>query len=292
MKSFNNILVIAQDVYSNEVVLEKALQVAKRAHADLTVIANRNDQEIESHLERLYQQFLTDSYQRFQAPLDKPRLEINIKYHKAPFSHRTILAEISEHNYDLLVKDINSVCMHWWLSWSDNQYLLREPDTNLLLVGNTKWPERGHILAAIETEEATEKHRQLNQFMLDESQYLASLLDSDMHVINCYQEQPSISLATPLLNGNAIEPSQEHWQHLQETVHDVGLTQEHTHLEQGLPEFVIPNAVEKYHINIVALGAGEHNGVLSMLKGHSSEYIVDTLTCDALILKANMRDQH
>ncbi|MBA6289451.1 universal stress protein [Colwellia sp. MB3u-4] len=287
MKSFKNILVITEDIGQNQTLLHKALTLAHRAKASLTIMANNQDNEIAPHLELIYQQKIADLAMLNGYQASRLNMDINIKYCAAPFSHQAILAEITEHAYDLLIKDIHSAHFQWGLSWSDNYYLLREGETNLLLVGETQWPNRGKILAALETEELTEKHQQLNHFMIDESQYLATLLNSEVHLLNCYQEQPSISLADQLFAGGFEEPLQQHWRHLQDSALRYGLQPEQIHVEPGLPEYVIPHQAKKHHANIVTLGAGEHHGLIDLLKGHSCEYVVDGLACDALILKAN-----
>lgn len=286
MKSFNNILVIAEGVGPEQPVLHKALRLADRTKACLTIFANEQDKEIEQNIELIYQKKIV------MDKLAKPAFEITIKYNRAPFSHHEILTEISNNSYDLLIKDIHCAKVKWGFLRSENRYLLREGNTNLLLVGENQWPKNGHILSALETEETAEKHQQLNQFMLDESHYLAQLLNSDVHLINCYQEQPSISLADTLLAEHRAEPGEQHWHHLEDSASKLHVQREHIHVEAGLPEYVIPHEAEKYHINIVVLGAGEHHGFISLLKGHSAEYIVDALTCDALILKANVSNMH
>lgn len=288
MKRFNNILVITEDIGLNQTVLHKALVLAQKAKASLTIIANKEDKEIAVDLEKIYQHDLAHLPKLKNYETTKLEIDINIKYCTAPFSHQDILAEIKQNSYDLLIKDIHAMHFRWGLSWSDNHYLLREGDTNILLVGEGLWPKQGNILAALETEESTDKHQKFNQFMIDESQYLAQLLNSDVHLINCYQEQPSISLADNDLNENVEEPEQQHFRHLSRSASTYGVQQDHLHVESGLPEYVIPHEAQKYNADIVALGAGEHHGLIDILKGHSSHYVVDALSCDALILKANM----
>ncbi|MFT5635037.1 MAG: universal stress protein E [Cognaticolwellia sp.] len=184
--------------------------LAQSAKASLTIIANKQDKEIEQHFDLIYQQKSANLTMLKGLKPTKLEIDINIKYCAAPFSHKDILADITNNTYDLLIKDIHAAHFRWGLSWSDNHYLLREGNTNILLVGETQWPDRGNILAALETEESTEKHQKLNQFMIDESQYLAKLLNSDVHLNNCYQEQPSISLAERLLVEGVEEPLQQH----------------------------------------------------------------------------------
>jgi hypothetical protein len=53
---FNSLpyLIIAQDIGLNQTLLHKALTLAQRAKASLTIIANNQDKEIEQHLELTY----------------------------------------------------------------------------------------------------------------------------------------------------------------------------------------------------------------------------------------------
>tara|TARA_R110000744_G_scaffold323899_1_gene429771 strand:- start:64 stop:939 length:876 start_codon:yes stop_codon:yes gene_type:complete len=291
MKNFQNILVIAENLDPTHVVMNKALRLAQRAKANLTIIANKKNAETEHHLALIYQQQIAGS-SVIDDDFAKPQFDVNIKYCTTPFSHQDVLTEIANHPYDLLIKDIHAGQSQWGFLRSDNHYLLREGNTNLLLVGDKQWQDGGHILAALETEETTEKHRKLNQFMVDESQYLAQLLGSDVHLINCYQEQPSMSLADFRLDEDNAEPLQQHWRHLQYSALNFGVQEDHIHVEPGLPDYVIAHEAQKYQVDIVVLGAGEHRGLLGLLKGHTAEYIVNTLPCDALILKANMTNIH
>tara|TARA_R110000787_G_scaffold52412_4_gene123435 strand:+ start:777 stop:1655 length:879 start_codon:yes stop_codon:yes gene_type:complete len=292
MKNFQNILVITENIDPTQVVLNKALRLAQRAKANLTILVNKKNVATEQHLQLIYQQQIANPAMLGVDDFARPQFDVNIKYSTTPFSHQEVLTEISNHPYDLLIKGIHTAQPLWGLLRSDNHYLLREGNTNLLLVGDKIWPDNGHILAALETEETTDKHLELNQFMLDESQYLAQLLSSDVHLINCYQEQPSMSLAEPLFDEESQEPLQQHWRHLQYSAANFSVQQDHIHVEAGLPEYVIAHEAEKYQVDIVVLGAGEHRGLLGLLKGHTSEFIVNTLPCDALILKANMSNVH
>lgn len=286
MKNFQNILVVAEDIDPTQVVLNKALMLAQRAKANLTILANKKNAVSEQHLKLIYQRQTANLSILDHNELPKPQFDVKIKYCPTPLSRQDVMTEITNHSYDLLVKDIHTAQSQWGFLRSDNNYLLREGNTNLLLVGGKKWQDSGHILAALETEETTQKHQELNQFMVDESQYLARLLGSDVHLINCYQEQSSMSMAES--NEDIAEPMLQHWRNLQYSAAHFGVQQDHIHVEPGLPEYVIGHEAEKYRADIVVVGAGEHRGLLGLIKGHTSEYIINTLPCDALILKANM----
>lgn len=291
MTYFSNILVVLPDNNLADIVLFKAMRLARSSHARITVMAEKKQQtQLNDEILRQY------CSSAISAPLYKgdesEHIDYREKYFTLPITHKQVLAEIACNDYDLVMKNINAASTFLGISWSDNAYLLREKNTHLLLVGEQNWQSNSHILTALETEDSSDNHQRVNQFILDESQYLAKLLHGDVHLINCCQEQPSVSLATPVHARNNLEPLDKHRSHLSESGLNYGVSHEYVHVEQGLPEYIIPNEAVKYNADVVVLGAGEHHGLLSQISGHTSEYVVNQLQCDALILKANTNKLH
>ena len=56
MKNFQNILVITENIDPTQVVLNKALRLAQRAKANLTILVNKKNVATEQHLQLIYQQ--------------------------------------------------------------------------------------------------------------------------------------------------------------------------------------------------------------------------------------------
>jgi len=92
--------VIAEDIGLNRTLLYKALTLAQRAKASLTIMANNQDKEIALHLELIYQQKIADLAMLNGYQASRLNIEINTKYCAAPFYHQNILAEITDHNSD------------------------------------------------------------------------------------------------------------------------------------------------------------------------------------------------
>jgi nucleotide-binding universal stress UspA family protein len=306
MKQFKKILAVANQPYEHDQIIPKALMLATKAHAHLTLFSNDEHKSSLEHyinqekLQRLLStQIASNSDQHLD---DFYQCVIDIKTSTNGCSHQDILQELANEEYDLLIKSQTPCHQYMGLSLTVNGHLLRKSPTNLLFVGKQKWPEHGRILTALETEEPTQQHQSLNTSLLDETRYVAHLLASDIHLLNCYQEDNSMSLAQvdqqtiDHQNGQGQEQVQDlyhqHVEHLSHSAKAYQVKSEYLHVEQGLPDYVIPHEAQKHSASIVVLGAGEHHGFVEALKGHTAEYIIDQLDCDTLILKANAEQIH
>jgi nucleotide-binding universal stress UspA family protein len=169
---------------------------------------------------------------------------------------------------------------------SEDWKLIRNSSTPLMLVTETQWQSHGHLLTAIETEENSPPHNALNKDILEHSYRLSEKLTSKIHLVNCYLgEDPSISV-TPSSSGmNFISQKELHWQHLKMlSGNNLDIDQE-LHLQQGIPETEISLMAKKYNVNMVIIGAAEHNNLVANIFGHTSEYIIDELQCDVLAVQ-------
>lgn len=146
--------------------------------------------------------------------------------------------------------------------------------------------KNGHILTAIETDDTSEQHQFFNKKLLDDSEEIASLLDNDIHIVNCFQND-NLSMKinyhqTAAENTNIKTP---HWLDLIDSGQAYHLENSQLHLEEGLPDHIIPTIAAQYDANLVVVGASEHHDWFSQFKGHTSEHIIDLLHCDILAIK-------
>ena len=170
---------------------------------------------------------------------------------------------------------------HWLFNKSEHSHLLNVSDTSILFVGQHRWLNNGNILAAIETEENTLTHKTFNDEIIAKSNDFAKLLMSDIHLFNCYLESCSVSFR----HETPISEFQNHLKHLTSLVKPYHFEDRYLHVEEGLADDIIPYQANKYNANVVVMGCGEHRGVLSKIKGHTIDYVLENLECDLLALK-------
>ena len=64
-----------------------------------------------------------------------------------------------------------------------------------------------------------------------------------------------------------------------------GIDDNVTHVEEGLPEDVIPQVAEKLDAELVILGTTGRTGISAIFIGNTAEHTIDQLNCDLLVIK-------
>ncbi|WP_299801847.1 universal stress protein [uncultured Shewanella sp.] len=293
MISYHHTLTVIDNDSPAQFALHKALQLAKKTKSKVTALK----------IEHPYGSLLTRLglipnnaldpmlfVKKLLAKYQRQGVEVEIKNIDKTKEHIALIKETKAGDYDLIVinNQHRNAIMNEFIP-SCEAHLLRECAHPIMIVGNKRWQKNGHILTALETSDSHIEHSKLNQCLLDDSQQLASLLDNDIHLVNCYQnENWSMSVEKKKDSLTDEEQKQQHWARLLNSAKDYHLTDAHLHLEQGLPDHVIPSIAQLCDANLLVIGAGEHQGLISDLKGHTSSAIVDELKCDILAIKPQL----
>ncbi|GIU11924.1 MULTISPECIES: universal stress protein [unclassified Shewanella] len=290
MIAYHHTLTVIDNDSPAQFALQKALQLAKKTKSKVTAL--KIEHPYENLLARLglipnnaldpmlFVKKLLAKYQR-------QGVEIEIKNIEKTKDHIALIKEAKAADYDLIVinnRHRNAILNEFIQSCE--AHLLRDCELPIMIVGNKSWQKKGHILTALETSDSDLEHSKLNQCLLDDSQQLATLLDNDIHLVNCYQaENWSMSVERKKNLITDEEQKMQHWSRLLSSAKDYHLTDDHLHLEQGLPDHVIPSVANQCDANLLVIGAGEHHGLISDLKGHTSSAITDEIKCDILAIK-------
>lgn len=290
MITYHHTLTLIDNNSSAQVALNKSLQLAKKTKAKVTALKiERPYNNLLSRLglipnnaldPMLFVKKLLSKYQR-------QGVEVEVKTIHNVKDHVAIINETQTQHYDLVVIN-NNHHNNFLDEWrpSCEAHLLRDCQQPVMIVGNKSWQAKGHILTAIETCKSNQQHQQLNQCLLDDTRQLAMLLENDIHLVNCYQLDDLSMSVNPVKHCSSdLQQKQQHWQRLLESAEGYELEHDHLHLEQGLPDHVIPHVAHQCNANMLIIGAGEHHGLISELKGHTSSVIIDQLKCDILAIK-------
>ncbi|WP_299798498.1 universal stress protein [uncultured Shewanella sp.] len=288
MIGYKHILAVVDTRPSSRYALNKALILSARAQAKLTLLEVTPKGSL---LTRLTQPNSDANpfiiYEDLLAQYRKQGVEVAIKTRLNNRLSRAILGELEQDNYDLVILNYkhHNPLFHKF-SFADEWRLLRESDVAVMLVGAHDWEKEGHILTAIETDDSSRKHTDFNRKLLEETEHLARLLNNDIHLLNCFQEQNlSMAVTQPKEEQQPLNEESRHWMSLVDSAKPYHLEDSHLHLEEGLADHIIPDMAKRYRANVVILGSGEHHGLLSQLKGHTSEQIIDQLNCDIFAIK-------
>ncbi|ABV35599.1 UspA domain protein [Shewanella sediminis HAW-EB3] len=288
MIAYRHILAVVDTRSSTQDALHKALILVDKTHAKLTLLEVTPKNTLLSRL--THSSSSINPFVIHKKSIEQYRaqgIKIESKTRLNNSVSKAILEELEQEQYDLVILNYkhHHPLFHEF-SFADEWRLLRQSDVAVMLVGANEWRENGHILTAIETDDASHQHLTFNQRLLDETEHIANLLSSDIHLVNCFLEQNiSMAIKPPKVKHHRLNNQSSHWINLVDSAKSHQIESSHLHLEEGLPDHIIPNMAEKYGANIVILGAGEHHGLFSQFKGHTSEHIIDQLNCDIFAIK-------
>lgn len=167
-------------------------------------------------------------------------------------------------------------------------HLLRDTDVPVLFVDKKPWLKNGVLTAALDLDESeVNMPNGLNDQLVEESQYIAQLLDFDVQLLTCFlNDDLTMSCHTDDIEHRKLSPKEEHIQKILAEASQFQIPQERCRIEEGLPDDVLPRVVKEHQSNILILGARSHQGILGRLRGHTSEYVIDKLDSDMLAYKA------
>jgi nucleotide-binding universal stress UspA family protein len=288
MSSFSNILTLAESRTSDLVSIKKSIILAKKSQGHVTVLSTRNKpSSYHRWLNKTENNicYNNEKIEKLVSIAKREGVAIDYEMREEKDQFTAIKRQLENNQYDLIVSEHRKEEPKLW-SFDSAEYsrLMNVSDTSVLFVGDHQWRDNGNILAAIETEENTINHHTFNDEIIVQSNIIAKLLMSNIHLFNCYLENCSISFSEDI---PTLEFAQ-HLEHLTSLVKAHHLEDKYLHVEEGLADDVIPTQANKFDANVVVIGCGEHKGWLSKIKGHTVDYVLENLECDLLALKQSI----
>lgn len=290
--SFQHILAAIDDVVSPAAVLKKAVILAQKSHASLTVLKVKRTHNFNLSL-LFHQDDYIENKEKKRKPLQTyPDKEhpIVIKECQSHSIHNAVVNECKQLPYDLIVvshKFYPPFFSEFLIA--DEWLLLRMPDIPVMFVNLDDWHENGHILTALELDNENVSHTIFNETLIEESKHVANILANDLHLINSYLPDPFY------MNFNApdtrllMSERDKYKEKLTNVARYYNLDTDNLHVVEGLPEDTISMEAQKLNVNMLVMGSAEHKGLLSLLKGNASRNIINQLKTDLYIVKPKLQ---
>ncbi|WP_158770051.1 universal stress protein UspE [Paraglaciecola sp. L1A13] len=224
------------------------------------------------------------------APIEKEsglKIDLNVEWHNRAWE--SVICRVIKHGYDLIVKgtQLNDTLKAVIFTPTD-WHIMRKSPVPVLLVKDHDWPVAGKVLAAVSLGVEDDEHTALNDCVTRTAKAFAELLSSEVHLVNAYPGTPiNIAIEIPEFDPQIYSDSvKEHHQsamlrHAQKHNIPAGSS----HIEEGLPEDVIPALAEKIDAELVVLGTVGRQGISGVLIGNTAEHVIDKLNCDVLAIK-------
>jgi len=301
MSIYNKILVVADINDDQQPALARAIQLSEssRSESHITFFLSIYDFSYEmtsmlsSDERNAMRRGVVQQREAWMREVAKPYIndainfEVKVVWHNRPYE--AIIGEVFAGEHEIVVKatrkhDILESVIFTPTDW----HLLRKCPSPVLLVKNHDWPVNGQILASVHVGSENPTHLDLNDTMVERLKEISSRLNANPILVNTYPVTPAnITIELPEFDPASYTDAVRghHLTTMKALRQKHGLDEEHTRIEQGLPEEVIPNLVKELDAGLVILGTTGRTGLSAVFIGNTAEHVIDKINCDVLALK-------
>ncbi|MCT7941778.1 universal stress protein UspE [Shewanella holmiensis] len=299
MKEYKKILVIINPTTDHQAALDRAIELASKSQATITAFLSIFDFSYEmtsilsAHEREAMRQGVIDQRTAWlnelisKINLEKIDINAQVVWHNRPFE--SVINYAIQGDYDLIVKSTHAHDKLKAVIFTPTDWhLMRKAPQPVLMVKEHDWPVAGKILCAINVASEDEDQQNLNGKIIQYAQDLALKFSASVHLVNGYPGTPvNLAIELPDFDANAYNDSvrMQHEQRVQYLADSYNIPIENCHVEEGLPEDVIPELAEKLDAELVILGTVGRTGFSAALIGNTAEHVIDSLNCDLLALK-------
>lgn len=167
--------------------------------------------------------------------------------------------------------------------------LIRKAPCPVLCVGETAWPARPTVLAAVDPDHGLDHPDTLNDDIMAAARELAGLLQGSLelaHVVE-YPDETLIMLAgeaVPVSLSDTASLREHYRQRLQDCARHYGLTDNQAVMLEGAPHRALADYMEA-HPGVLVLGTVHRGAVRRLLLGSTAEQILLHGNADILVVK-------
>lgn len=301
MNSYKNILVVADVNNVEQSALARAFQIVRDLSdpAPITFFLSIYDfsydmtsmlsSEERDAMRRGVIQQREEWMKEVAQPYLKEGVEFNIKvvWHHRPYE--AIIGEVFSGSHDIVLKatrqhDALESVFFTPTDW----HLLRKCPCPVLLVKNHDWPVNGNIIASVHVGSENTTHTALNESMVDQGVKFSKQLNAELFLVNSYPVTPAnITVELPEFDPTSYTDAVRgfHLTAMKALRQKYSIDEEHTRVNEGLPEDVIPKAAKELDVGLVILGTTGRTGLSAVFIGNTAENVIDKINCDVLALK-------
>ncbi|GAB4186699.1 MAG: universal stress protein UspE [Wenzhouxiangellaceae bacterium] len=289
----NRILVIADQNRTRDVALDRAIALAQRSGASIHLVGfcydpliDDDSSPISFNRKKAQRELLSRKQQDLDWLLDRAQAEgvtITTETVWSKQLHQWVAEQADA--YDLAVKTghRSESAFYTPTDW----HLLRTSPIPLLIVSSRRWKKaKHHVLATVDLGSKRKPQRDLNQQVLEMASAMATLLDSELHVVY------SIPISKILRELEVVEPRieerrfrEQHAQQIDELCEQYGLSRKQIHLKAGDPDKVIAGAARKIKAELVVMGTLARKGIKAALIGNTAEAVLTHLPTDIVAMR-------
>jgi len=298
MKHFRNILYVSEPLVDQTSALARAVSLAARHEAELTVVSTLPTVEPENLDDEIAYQ--RQSLQELLVPYDQnPNIRIDILVGPA---FREIILAVLRNGYDLVIKAAENPSFLQRLFGSTDMHLLRKCPCPVWLMKVPENPQYSRILAAVDVNPmlSDETEKAINSEILSLAGALALGDGAALHLVHAWEgfaegivrrwsDKPADEVATyvemeRLRHQSALASIEES---LRELIGEkaYGQLMPRYHLQKGSPQREISHLAEELQADLVIMGTLGRTGISGLFIGNTAEMILEQLPCSVLAIK-------
>lgn len=299
MKEYKKLLVVIDPTTDEQIALTRAMLLAKRSNATITAFLSIFDLSYEltsfmssTEREAMRQGVIAQRTAWLKDIINKHHddnvdIDFNVVWHNRPFE--SIIKKAIDDDYQLIIKathehDKLKAVIFTPTDW----HLLRKAPMPVMLVKEHQWDEDEKIICAVDVSSDDEEQIALNHKIIKYAKDLSKKFGAHIHLVNGYPGTPvNLTIELPEFDANEFSKSvsNKHKQRIQELASAFAIPVTNCHVEEGLPEDIIPDLAKQLNAEIVVMGTIGRAGFSAALIGNTAEHVIDRLNCDLLAIK-------
>ena len=301
MNNYSHILVVLESRKNNTPIIEQAVNIALKLNASLTLYTVIYDFNFEmTHMlssslkEAIKEKSIqekTDTLKEIVNEL-KRRYEVNIDF-KVEWGNQLyyfVLEEIEKKDYSLLIKpteqhhELKSI-----IFTPTDWHLMRKSNIPVFFLKDNTFANYHGIYICIDVSVEDQAHADLNHHMIEHGKLMATCFKQPLHLINCYPNSPiNLSVEIPQFDMHEYQEEIEmvHKEKLKKLAIQYDIPIENCHVEEGLPDDVIPQFIQQHDAELVIAGTVGRTGLQAALIGNVAEMLIDSIPCALLSIKS------
>ncbi len=279
------ILAIIDPTTVDQPAVAKAGLLATRLGARVELLACETEESRAHHAAR--------PLAELAAPLRAHGLEVAMHEIGGDSLHEKLLDWIAAADVDLVVKDTHHHSLASRLAITNtDRHLIRGCQVPLLLAKRAPWASPPVLVAAVDPGHAQDRTAALDERILDYGACLASRLDGTLHVVHAYFPAsigtgaaggmpPIVDVAVEALRAENDRRRGE----IAAFSATYGVAGDRLHVDAAVAAEYLPRIARECRADVVVMGAISRSGLKRILIGSTAERILESLPCDALIVK-------
>lgn len=171
---------------------------------------------------------------------------------------------------------------------SNDWNLIRMCPTPLLMVSDEASDYGRPVVAAVDVGDKGDSHQQLNDTVLEQAGLLASVLNSEIHVVHAYGPDVIVGRGVTL-DPMAYQITHDRHDFLLEATRALAeahnIPGENVHLLEGSPAIMVNQYAAEVDAGVIVLGTVARSGAAGLFIGNTAERVLERAATDVFVVK-------